>query len=60
MILAGCMDNLLNDVYFYLPRIQASDDRQKKRRESVELLCDYVSMLKFIYADLAGDLFTQY
>lgn len=30
-----------------------------KKRESEELLCDYVSMLKFIYADLAGDLITQ-
>lgn len=29
-----------------------------KKRESEELLCDYVSMLKFIYADLAGDLIT--
>lgn len=57
MILAGCMDNLLNAVCFYLSRIQTSDDRQK--RESVELLCDYVSMLKFIYADSAGDLITQ-
>lgn len=44
-------------VYYYLPRIQTSNDRQK--RESEELLCDYVSMLKFIYADLAGDLITQ-
>lgn len=57
MILAGCMNNLLKAVYFYLPRIQTNDDRQK--RESVELMCDYVLMLKFIYADLAGDLITQ-
>lgn len=31
MILAGCMNNLLKAVYFYLPRIQTNDDRQKKR-----------------------------